>query len=111
MQSEDRAYLMQSHDNFEQALNSYITLFGSLIYPKDLERSPSPSKAAKGKDPQNQSGINPVSGLVQRVLHSFTNNSLHELLSTSKAFRGLISLCVEKRAEVLGLQVTKFSAK
>ena len=47
MQSEDRAYLMQPDENFEQALNSYITLFGSLIYPKDLERSPS---KAKGKD-------------------------------------------------------------
>lgn len=109
MQSEDRAYLMQSHENLEEALNSYITLFGSLIYPKDLERSP--SKAAKGKDHHNQSDINPVSGLVQRVLHSFTNNSLHGLLSTSKAFRGLISLCVAKRADILGLQVTKFSAK
>ena len=108
MQSEDRAYLMQPDENFEQALNSYITLFGSLIYPKDLERSPS---KAKGKDHQNQSGINPVSGLVQRVLHSFTNNSLHGLLSTSKAFRGLISLCVAKRADILGLQVTKISAK
>jgi len=110
MQSEDRGYLMQSHENFESELSSYITLFGSLIYPKDLERQQSPG-TAKGKDQHNQYGNHPVSKLLQRVLHNFTNNTLHELLSTSKAFRALISLCVAKRADILGLQETKFSAK
>ena len=45
MQSDDQGHLMQTHENFESALSSYITLFGSLIYPKDLERQPSSAKA------------------------------------------------------------------
>jgi hypothetical protein len=45
MQIDDRAYLVQNHERFVSALSSYITLFGILIYPKDLERRPSPVKA------------------------------------------------------------------
>ena len=111
MQSDDQAHLMQTHENFDSAISSYITLFGSLIYPKDLERQPSPAKAKEEVQQEHLQSNHPVSMLLQRVLHHFTNNSLHELLSTSKAFRGLISLCVAKRADILGLQQTKFSAK
>ena len=52
MQSDDRAYLMQTHESFESVLSSYITLFASLIYPKDLERQVSPDPA-KGEDQHN----------------------------------------------------------